>query len=244
MGDGRLVLMAATVTECEVSQTCWNEAVALATGGTVWQDDSGLRWAWQPHNAHLMLSFPQVIDAGAAQRGLQFAREHNARIVGAWLSPTTDAGPLEAVGFERGWEPWWMAAPLSTVSEPDDPRVELCTQVPEYGADGQRMLSLARGEQPLAWHAAAREEGRLAGHAWTLVADAVAGIYDMEVWPAFQRRGLGRALLREVCRAARAAGATRAVLNATPEGERLYSAEGFAHVGRGVTYWHHLGTTS
>ncbi len=63
----------------------------------------------------------------------------------------------------------------------------------------------------------------------------------MDVWPDFQRRGLGRALLRTVCEAARAAGANRAVLNATPDGERLYSAEGFLHVGRGITYWHHLG---
>ena len=44
--------------------------------------------------------------------------------------------------------------------------------------------------------------------------------------------------------AARAAGATRAVLNATPEGERLYSVEGFVHVGRGITYWNHLTGTS
>ena len=40
---------------------------------------------------------------------------------------------------------------------------------------------------------------------------------------------------------ARKAGATRAVLNATPDGERLYSAEGFVRVGTGITYWHHLG---
>jgi GNAT superfamily N-acetyltransferase len=68
----------------------------------------------------------------------------------------------------------------------------------------------------------------------------VAGIYDMVVWPRYQRRGLGRALLRAVCGAARARGAGAAVLNATPEGERLYSAEGFARIGTGITYWHHL----
>jgi hypothetical protein len=32
-----------------------------------------------------------------------------------------------------------------------------------------------------------------------------------------------------------------AVLNATPDGERLYSAEGFSRIGTGITYWHHLG---
>lgn len=234
--------MPATVTECEFSQTGWNEALALAGGGTVWED-SGLRWAWQPHNAHLMLSFPRVIDAAAAERGVQFARAHEVRIVGAWLSTDTDAAALEAVGFERGWEPWWMVAQLSGVPEPTDERVTLCSEVPEYGADGQQLLALARGEHRRAWHAVAREDGRLAGHAWTLVDDDVAGIYDMEVSPPFQRRGLGRGLLRTVCDAARARGASRAVLNATPEGERLYSAEGFVHVGRGITYWHHLGAS-
>lgn len=190
-----------------------------------------------------MLSFPRVIDAAAADRGVQFARDHNARIVGAWLSPHTDASPLEAVGFERGWEPWWMAAPLRVLAECDDPRVTLSSEVPEYRPDAQRLLSLARTTPPRAWHAVAREDGRLAGRAWSIADGEVAGIYDMEVWPEFQRRGLGRALLRTVCDAARVAGASRAVLNATPEGERLYSAEGFGHIGRGITYWHHLGCT-
>ena len=233
--------MPATVAECEFSQTSWNEAVASAGGGSVWED-CGLRWAWQPHSAHLMLSFPRSIDAAAADRGVQFARGHNARIVGAWLSPETDAAPLEAVGFERGWEPWWMASTLEGADSSDDPRVTLSSDVDEYGPDGQRLLALARTEPPRAWHAVAREHGRLAGRAWTLVDGDVAGIYDMEVWPEFQRRGLGRALLRTVCEAARAAGASRAVLNATPDGERLYSAAGFVHVGRGITYWHHLGS--
>ena len=118
----------------------------------------------------------------------------------------------------------------------------LAPDVP-VGPEGQRLLSLARGERG-AWHAVARVDGQFAGRAWSLLQGDVAGIYDMEVLPQFQRRGLGRALLRTVCEAARAAGATRAVLNATPEGERLYSVEGFVHVGRGITYWNHLTGTS
>src|SRR5215469_5696322 len=119
---GNLAVVSATVSECELSQTQWNEAVALAAGGSVWED-GGLRWAWQPHNAHLMLSFPPLIDETAAKRGVEFACEHGARIVGAWLSLKTDPTPLEAAGFERGWEPWWMAAALGAIHEPDDPRV-------------------------------------------------------------------------------------------------------------------------
>jgi GNAT superfamily N-acetyltransferase len=137
-----------------------------------------------------------------------------------------------------------MAAPLDAITEPGDPRVALANEVPEYGPGGQRLLTLARGERPRGWHAVARVDGHFAGRAWCLVAGDLAGIYDMDVWPRFQRRGLGRALLRVLCAAAREAGASKAVLNATPEGERVYSAEGFQRVGNGITYWHHLGAAS
>jgi GNAT superfamily N-acetyltransferase len=231
--------MPATVADCEVNQTEWNLAVALARGGSVWADQ-GLRWSWQPDDGHLVLSFPRSIVAPAAQRGVDFAREHNACIVGAWLSAETDPTALEAVGFDRGWEPWWMAARLDAVAESDDPRVVLSADVPEYGPGGQRLLTLATSEPARAWHALARVDGQFAGRAWSFLAGDVAGIYDMDVWPRFQGQGLGRALLRAVCGAARAAGATRAVLNATPAGEPLYSSEGFIRVGEGITYWHHL----
>jgi GNAT superfamily N-acetyltransferase len=228
--------MPATVAECESNQTAWNLAVASAGGGSIWED-RGLVWCWQAHDRQLMLNFPELIDVAAARRGVEFARGHRARIIGAWLSLETDAVPLEEVGFDRGWEPWWMAGSLEAIEPPDDPRAELSTDVPEYGPAGQRLLAMARGEQHRAWHAVARVDGRLAGRAWSFLDGDVAGVYDMEVWPDFQRRGLGRALLRTVCEAARAAGASRIVLNATSAGEQLYSREGLAHVGRGITYW-------
>jgi GNAT superfamily N-acetyltransferase len=227
------------VAECEAIQTHWNLAVAVAGGGAAWED-RGLEWSWQAHDGHLMLNFPRAIDPDAVRAGIEIAREHDARVIGAWLSPDTDATTLEANGFERGWEPWWMAASLDALREPDDPRSGLSTDVPEYGPNGQRLLSLARGEAARAWHAVARVDGHFAGRAWCMAADDLAGVYDMDVWPQFERRGLGRALLRTVCDAARRAGATRAVLNSTPAGEPLYLAEGFGHVGRGITYWHHL----
>jgi hypothetical protein len=55
-----------------------------------------------------------------------------------------------------------------------------------------------------------------------------------------RRAGYGRM----VCAAARDAGARAVVLNATPDGERLYWAEGFTRIGTGITYWHHLGCTT
>jgi GNAT superfamily N-acetyltransferase len=231
--------VSATVFDCEINQAAWNEAMAMAGGGEVWED-GGLRWAWQAHNGHLMLSFPRAIDAAAARRGVEQARARGARIVGAWLSPDVDASLLETVGFERGWEPWWMTAALGDIAAPEDARVAISTDVPEYGPNGQRLLSLVEHLDGRAWHAVARVGGDFAGRAWAFAPDGIAGIYDMDVWPRFQRRGLGRALLRAVCAAARVAGARDAVLNATPEGERLYSAEGFIRVGNGITYWHHL----
>jgi GNAT superfamily N-acetyltransferase len=187
-----------------------------------------------------MLNFPRAINLAAARRGVDAARERGACIVGAWLASDVDASPLETAGFERGWEPWWMAAALESITEPDDQRVSITADVPEYGPDGQRLLSLADAPDARAFHAVARVDGRFAGRAWAFAPADVAGIYDMDVWPPFQRRGLGRALLRRLSWSARAAGAEVAVLNATPDGHRLYSVEGFARIGTGVTYWHHL----
>jgi GNAT superfamily N-acetyltransferase len=228
--------VAATVADCEINQAAWNAAVAVAGGGEVWEDD-GLRWSWQARDGQLMLNFPRAIDSAAACRGVEAAREHGACIVGAWLASDVDASALEKAGFKRGWEPWWMAAALESVTEPDDPRVTITADVPEYGPEGQRLLSLADAR---AWHAVARLAGRFAGRAWGFAPSDIAGIYDMDVRPPFQRQGLGLGLLRQLCWSAHAAGAQVAVLNASPDGHALYSVEGFARIGTGITYWHHL----
>ena len=152
--------MPATVADCEINQAAWNAAVAIAGGGEVW-DEAGLRWSWQAHHRHLMLNFPQAIDAAAAEQGVTAARERGACIVGAWLASDVDASALKAAGFERGWEPWWMTASLESVADPDDDRVAITTEVPEYGPEGQRLLSLADAPQARAWHALARVDGHL-----------------------------------------------------------------------------------
>ena len=104
--------MLVSVADCERNQAEWNAAVAVAGGGEVWED-CGLRWSWQAHDRQLMLNFPRSIDAAAARRGVDAAGIRNACIVGAWLGSDVDASGLETVGFERGWEPWWMAAPAA-----------------------------------------------------------------------------------------------------------------------------------
>jgi hypothetical protein len=88
----------ATVADCESSQAAWHAAIAIAGGGEVW-DEAGLRWSWQRHNGHLMLSFPRAIDAVAAQRGVTAARERGACVVGAWLAGDVDASGARGGGF-------------------------------------------------------------------------------------------------------------------------------------------------
>jgi GNAT superfamily N-acetyltransferase len=229
---------AATVADGERSQAAWLSACAVADGGAAWEDE-GLRWAWEPGSGHLWLLFPRAIAPAALARGVAFAGARGVRRIGAWLDLETDPEPLSAAGFERGWAPWWMAAPLAAVAAPADPRVALEDDTAEYDAHGRALLGLTAARPRCTWHAAARLDGRLVGRAWSHVTGALAGVYDTDVWPAFQRQGLGTGLLRAVCAPARTAGARVAVLNATPAGERLYAAHGFTRVGDGITWWLH-----
>jgi hypothetical protein len=60
---------------------------------------------------------------------------------------------FEAAGFERGWEPCWMAAELTAIPACTDDRVSLTADVPDYGPEGQRLRTLAEGRHATAWHA-------------------------------------------------------------------------------------------
>jgi GNAT superfamily N-acetyltransferase len=230
-----------TVRDCERAQTSWFVTAARLLGGEAWTE-GGLTWARSQGHADLL--FPTEIDADALTDGLQRARRPG-EIVGAWLSLDIDPAPLAAAGFERGWSPWWMTAALDDVGESQDPRVVLRNETTDYRgehADYGRMLALTRARPQHTWYAAAYAEpgGRFAGHAWSHDAGGgVAGIFDMEVWPPYRRQGLGTALLQTVCTAARTAGADHAVLNATPDGKRLYVRRGFRQIGEGITWWLH-----
>jgi GNAT superfamily N-acetyltransferase len=132
-----------------------------------------------------------------------------------------------------------MVADLTGVTAAD-PRVQLQTSSTDYSgehASYTAQLSIARRHPCRAWYAAAYDNERFAGRAWSFVDGDLAGIFDMAVWPPFRRRGLGTALLGAVCAAAREAGAGHAILNATPEGKLLYETCGFRQIGEGITYW-------
>jgi GNAT superfamily N-acetyltransferase len=233
-----------TVADCERVQTDWFRHVAVACGGEVWTDGP-LTWTDGPDGQNLM--FPASMTTGAVLRGVERARDRGRRIVGAWLGPGVDPAPLAEAGFTRGWAPWWMTADLATMPATADPRVEFQLDTHDYDRDepGYRDRFAAARRQPTrAWYAAAYTPGthRLAGRAWSFLDGDLAGVFDMAVWPPFRRRGFGTALLHAVCAAARDAGASHAVLNATPEGKLLYRTCGFTQIGEGITWWRHLET--
>lgn len=225
-----MIFVVVMVADCERMQTSWFRTRATELGGTVWCDDD-LLWTDGPDG--LNLTFPRALTTAAVRRGVDRAHDLGRDIVGAWLSLDVDPTALAEAGFERGWSPWWMTAHLEEDS--------LDYQGEDAAYRGQ--LALARLRPARAWYAAAHtgKTGRLAGRAWSFRDGDLAGIFDMDVWPRFQRRGMGTGLLAAVCAAARQAGAKDAVLNATPEGKLLYSTCGFAQIGEGITWWHHMG---
>lgn len=241
-----------TVADCEAVQTCWYTCRAEVLGGRTWTDGP---LTWVREGDELSLMFPQRFPADALQRGVEWAREAGVRSIGAWLGAEVDASALAAAGFERGWEPWWMTAAVAEVGvggavagaagPAGDPRVELQQDTLDYTgeyADYGKTLLMTRMRPQHTWYAAAYDHpsGRFAGRAWSHLCGETAGVFDMEVWPAFQRRGLGSGLLRTVVAAAANAGAGHAVLNATPQGKLLYETCGFRQIGAGITWWLHL----
>ncbi|MFT4199886.1 GNAT family N-acetyltransferase [Gordonia sp. (in: high G+C Gram-positive bacteria)] len=182
-------------------------------------------------------------------RSISYARDNGHDIIGVWLGEENDVDPgvLEQAGFTRGWKPCWMTAPLNRVPVKVDPRVRLEHATPgnpDARSPFGDSLALTTLRPPTAWCAGARDQsdGTPIGRAWAFRENNLAGIFDMEVLEPFQRQGIGTALLSSVCQAAAAAGATDAVLNATPDGKRLYQARGFTQVGSGNTWWNHLKT--
>ncbi|MBA2277613.1 MAG: GNAT family N-acetyltransferase, partial [Chloroflexia bacterium] len=122
-----------------------------------------------------------------------------------------------------------------------------------YTSPHEAAALIAHGRLPVsrqrAWLFLAREErdAGAAGAAGAVVGQVavhltrgrrgIAGVYSMGVLPAARRRGIGSALIRAAATFAQRRGATALGLNATPDGERLYSRLGFTAVGDGQT-WH------
>jgi ribosomal protein S18 acetylase RimI-like enzyme len=146
---------------------------------------------------------------------------------------------LVARGFGWGWQPHWMGIDLD--HEPDRPEdFEIGPAEPPFA----KTLPY-REEGPLppgAIHLGMRARGHVVGQVIVLPAGGVAGIYSMGVAPKARGRGIGLALTRAALRAAWDLDCRAAVLNATADGEALYSRAGFRSLGWGQTWWYQAAT--
>lgn len=199
-------------------------------------------------------------DAAAPERltfALAWLRQERAGDVLVWSeTPDWEADRVVAAhGGRESFVPRWMirrldgplpdvASGLATVrpAEPGDLTALLhATEIP-YASPWQARttLRLARDLPDDVALLVAVVDGAIVGRAVLSCRDTpagrTAGVYDLGVAPAWQRRGVGRQLMDGLLAAAVARGAELATLNATPAGERLYRALGFVDIGDGQTW--------
>ncbi|NOJ61321.1 GNAT family N-acetyltransferase [Arthrobacter sp. 260] len=231
-----------TIAACQRLQRSWFAAVSSATGGRMFTTH-GSEWVWLPARRELILLFPLEISPAGIRPALAEATRLGAHRVGVWLGGGVNGSPLTGLGFSPGWQPWWMAASVEDPAGYDDAAATLTTEVPDYRGPLLQELRVVRSQPRQAWHAEARVDGSIAGAGYSFYPSGVSGlkglggIFNMEVLPDYQRRGLGTALLSRLSSAAAASGAENLALNATPQGFELYSRRGFELIGRGQTYW-------
>lgn len=219
-----------TIADCQRTQHAWFKALAEATGGRSFSTHR-MEWVWLPETREMLCLFPTEITESGLLPAMAEARRRGAATVGIWLNAAVREGILPRHRFERGWQPWWMTAPVDA-------------GIPAEGPADERVTLTCVAENQ-AWLATARLGGEWAGRAYAFMPPEqggkhLAGIYDMEVALDHRRTGLGTALLGRLAVTAAIAGAEHLLLNATPEGQRLYGTRGFELVGKGQTWWHHL----
>jgi GNAT superfamily N-acetyltransferase len=180
----------------------------------------------------LMVGFPAVPAgelAAFADDVVGMARqEPRPSQVGWWTldepaAPTIGA-PLLARGFHWGWRPNWMALdPAHLVTDHPVPR-------------GLEVKPTDNGYE--AWLAGTRV-GQVAFHRSDYDGQPIGGIYDMGVETAARRQGIGTALTVAASRRlAEELGCRLIMLNATGQGQPVYSRAGFEHLGEaGQTWW-------
>ena len=93
--------------------------------------------------------------------------------------------------------------------------------------DNFRELADAMRDLPAVRLVTASDGGQDLGTFLLAIANRAAGVYYFAVPPTHRRRGVAMAMMREILRMAREAGAGRVVLQATPAGVPFYRAAGF-----------------
>ena len=233
---------------------------AQENGGEVYRLD-GVTWVYNPKEHRAFLLFPKLVRAQAGEQLDEIVRvcrrKRLLKSVMCWsLLPTrpVDLGVrLAARGFDRGWQPHWMALDVAQLRtdyrQPENLEVRLTEDgevwdvddIPYYSR-GERDYQHGRFQKGTRrwWHFGAFLDGRPVGHCSLFVSGGrlgVGGIYGTGVSPAGRRRGIGRAVTLAACAFAKEQGCNYTVLNATGHGVPAYASGGFVSLGYGQTWF-------
>jgi len=228
-----------TIADCQRTQHAWFKVLAESTGGRSFSTHN-MEWVWLPKTREMLCMFPTAITRDGLFPALAEAERRGAASVGIWLNAAVRAASLADYRFEPGFQPWWMTLPLDlermvSASDSDDDRVSINNPV------GQVCVL----EPNQTWLATARVAGEKVGQSYIYMPPNqgnkhLAGVYDMSVEPEHRRTGLGTRMLEKLSETAFDAGAEHLLLNATPEGQRLFRDFGFELIGKGQTWWYHF----
>ncbi|MHA7304722.1 GNAT family N-acetyltransferase [Arthrobacter sp. TMN-49] len=218
-----------TIADCQRTQHAWFRALAEATGGRSFTTHL-MNWVWLPQRREMLCLFPTEITEAGLYPALAEAERRGAATVGIWLNAAVRAGHLANYRFEPGWQPWWMTRSLdveavAAASESRDDRVTVNAAV-----ENQVWLATARNGEDEVGHSYAYFPPEQGGK-------HLAGIFDLAVESEYRRTGVGTSLLNKLSEAAFNAGAEHLLLNATPDGQRLFRTRGFELIGKGQTWW-------
>ena len=166
---------------------------------------------------------------------------------------------LAARGCRDSFRPLWMRSALAdrlpfprieadveiVIASPGDRGALLAASDIPYFSTNQALtllhLATAPDKPRRVWMVLARGQRRVAGagilHLSEHNGEMIGGLYNLGVDPALRGQGIGTALTLELCRVARDHGANCIMLNATPDGERIYRQLDFTPIGEGQTWF-------
>lgn len=229
---------------------------AIVKGGEV-INDGALSYTWSPGSSGSVL-FPVLPETGIdalLDNMMHYYRLHPPKNIGCWsLDPTQPAdisARLLARGFQLGWRPCWMAIDVEKVHAPYpvpeglEIRIDNSISVHEteglpYGDSDTMTDAFLQLHPGRAQRVIALLDGKIVGCNclfFTTGPDGVAGLYNVGVLPAFQKQGIGKAIVAAACQYARERGYQYVTLNANNIGRRTYELVGFELVGYGATWW-------
>jgi len=231
---------------------------AIACGGEV-REKNGLVWTYAgpDTNANIPFPSPSAMHTGESLNAMMdYYRQHPPKGAGYWsLDPPRPADigiQLLARGFQPGWRPCWMALDLAAIQDQhaapgklqvrgdDDTDIRSITALP-FSAGNHVLSPACRQANPgRSQRFLALLQGKVVGQSavfYTTGDYGVAGIYNVGVVPKMRNQGIGKAVTLAACLYAKEQGYRYAVLNASPEGRRIYEQLGFQWMGDGLTWW-------